>query len=396
MLTPSHTLAEFLPPDGALSLRAPLDGLDWLPDDPVWVERVTGGPLAVAGDAPVLCHEGVARPEALELLAKMGLPVPGRLVTYADEASYRTGLRELAAEGRRLTISHPEPHPILPPDRYVVPMPVLRRLHDKGRLAEVVPREALPERRTVSSAEFARRVEAGSLDTPIVVKVASSLGSGAGIDVRICRAPRDLRRAQRELGGAERLVLERLYRFRRTFCLNYGIGPESVAYLGAGEQVCDASGGYGGNWLESDVQPEAELVEHGRGVAEAGRVAGYRGILGVDGGICETGRAILFDANFRMNGCTSQVLLATSIAAAWSRPCTRIRPGVTFAGDFAGMIEVLHRRVEARSVVPLILLDGSALAIPAPHPTCNLLIAGDSREDVERRIGELRGDGFVL
>jgi len=395
MLAPAHTLRDFLPPKSAISIRAPVDGLDWLPRDAVWLERYTGVPLPVAGDIPVVCHEAVVRPEALDLMAKAGLALPDRLVTYASQSDFEERLRELAAEDHRVYLSHPEPNPILAPDRYVVPMPVMRRLHDKAHLADIVPAEALPDRRILSADEFGRLVEDGGLRTPIVVKASAPLGSGAGIDVRICETPEELAPARQELAAAERLVVERRYHFRRTVCLNYGIGSDGVSYLGAAEQICDSRGAYSGNWLGVADRPEAELVESGRQVADAGRALGYRGILGVDAGLNEEGRPVLFDANFRINGCTTQVLLSESIATTWSRPCSR-NLNALFRGDFADMIEALHRGVASRSLVPLMVFDASALPDSPPHPRCMLLIAGDSREDVGRRLEELRGEGFEL
>jgi hypothetical protein len=67
-----------------------------------------------------------------------------------------------------------------------------------------------------------------------------------------------------------------------------------------------------------------------------------------------------------------------------------------FRGDFAGMIEALHRGVASRSLVPLMVFDASALPDSPPHPRCMLLIAGDSREDVGRRLEELQGEGLEL
>jgi hypothetical protein len=394
VLTPAHTLGDFLPPQSAVSPRAPADGLAWLPRDPVWRERSTGAPLAVMGDAPLLCHASVARPEALDLMAKAGLALPTRLFTYAGEEQFVEQLHALAGEGSRISVSHPEPHPALADEHYVCPMPLLRRLQDKGNLAELVPAAALPERRVVSPAELAGLLAAGAIETPIVLKAADPLGSGGGLDVRVCLAPGELEAAVRELCAAGRVVLERFYGFRRTFCLNYGIGEGGITYLGAAEQICDARGKYAGSWLDAEAGPGADLVEPGLETARAGRALGYRGILGVDAGRAESGRPVLFDPNFRLNACTGQVLLARSIASDWGRACTRLRSGVVFRGGFGEMVAALHRQVAARSLVPLVVFDGSAMLRPPPHPSCSLLLTGDDRADVERRLAALRREGF--
>lgn len=395
MLTPEYTLGDFLPAATAFSPRAPADGLDWLPRDPAWRERATGSQLAVAGDTPLVCHEGVARPEALDLMAKAGLVLPTRLQTYASDAEFVEQLHGLAAEGLRLAVCYPEPRPVLAGERYLCPMPLLRRLQDKGNLADFLPAEALPDRRVVAVAEFRRLLEDGRLRTPLVIKAAAPLGSGGGLDVRVCLVQRDLVAARRELGAAEYLVLERFYRFRRTFCFNYGIGSEGVSYLGAAEQICDARGTYGGNWLDAESRPDAGLVELGRQAARAGQALGYRGIFGVDAGLDESGRPILFDPNFRVNGCTAQVLLAQSVAASWGRLCTRLRNGLVFRGPFPGMLEALHRGVASRAVVPLTMFDASGVLEPPAHPSCSLLLAGDDRDEVERHAAALRLEGFA-
>jgi hypothetical protein len=394
VLTPAHTLGDFLPPKSAVSPRAPADGLAWLPRDPVWRERATGAPLAVTGDAPLLCHEGVARPAALDLMAKAGLALPARLLTYAREEEFAEQLHGLAAEGRRVYVSHPEPRPALAGEHYVCPMPLLGRLQDKGNLAELVPAAGLPERRVVAPAELRGLLAAGAIETPIVLKAAAPLGSGGGLDVRVCLAPGELEVAVGELCAAERVVLERFYRFGRSFCLNYGIGGAGITYLGAAEQICDARGAYAGNWLDAQVGPGADLVELGLETARAGRALGYRGILGVDAGRAESGRPVLFDPNFRLNACTAQVLLARSVAADWGRACTRLRSGLVFRGGFSEMVAALQRQVAARSLVPLVVFDGNALRHPPPHPSCSLLLTGDDRADVERRLAALRREGF--
>jgi hypothetical protein len=114
----------------------------------------------------------------------------------------------------------------------------------------------------------------------------------------------------------------------------------------------------------------------------------------VDAGRAESGRPVLFDPNFRLNACTAQVLLARSVAADWGRACTRLRSGLVFRGGFSEMVAALQRQVAARSLVPLVVFDGNALRHPPPHPSCSLLLTGDDRADVERRLAALRREGF--
>jgi hypothetical protein len=231
---------------------------------------------------------------------------------------------------------------------------------------------------------------------PVILKAATRLGTGGGMDVAICRTAEDLTPAAEKLARAERIVVERLYAFPGTWCLHFAAADAGVVYLGATEQVCDDAGEYHGNWCDAAGGPDRACVEAARSAAEMGWQRGYRGFIGIDAGRAPDGRWLVFDLNFRTNGSTGQVLLRDSLATNWGARVTRLCIGVPFEGCYAAMVDALWALNRRRKIVPLSLCDSRMLDAEDPRPVCSMLVAGASRAEVEAARADAGAAGFSL
>jgi hypothetical protein len=394
MLTQAMTLAELWPEGSVIVQRAADDSLDWLPQGPAWRERSSAVPLLLGGNLPIICHEAGATPAGLALLRDCGFRLPSEIITYRSFEHMRELVVEQIDHGRRIGITYSSREPLAPAEAHVNDPETIAYLNDKANLAELLPPDSFPERCVVSASEVPVAVRAFDA-WPLVLKVASRLGTGAGADVVICRAPEDVEPARRALAAAERLVVEAFVEFARTWCLCFGIGAESISYHGAAEQICDQRGAYLGNWCRGD-DPGPDAIAWAWHAARAGQDRGYRGFFGVDAGLSEGGRTYLFDLNYRNNGSTPQVLLRDSIARAWGAAVTRSCFGVVFNGTYNELIDQLASFFSRREVVPLLTFDASQLEIEDSRPVCNLLVAGRDPAAVDANTAALREAGFEI
>src|SRR6185437_5065913 len=90
------------------------------------------------------------------------------------------------------------------------------------------------------------------------------------------------------------------------------LSPGHVRYLGNAEQLVDERGQYLGNWI-GDKEPPDVVMSLGCEIARRGSVAGYVGIAGFDIAVTASGRAVVLDLNFRINGSTVGLLYRESI-----------------------------------------------------------------------------------
>jgi len=98
---------------------------DWIPSLPSLREALTGGPLAVLGDMPVLYNRAAADEHWLQLMGEMGFRVPSRIHAYRGEQEYLAELLRLARSGVKLVMQHLHPPDELPAGSYWIPPSLL-------------------------------------------------------------------------------------------------------------------------------------------------------------------------------------------------------------------------------------------------------------------------------
>lgn len=381
------------PPRTAWAPRTRLEQVVWGSKLAYTMDTVTGQVLALAGGMPQVVHHSVLQPDARELLALAGWEAPQRVLPYRTEEEAHSLARDLAADGWRIVHPFPLVPGTVPEEALLVPSRLYVDLNDKATLARHVPEHLLPER-VVLSPDRLSEVEDLFAGDPVVLKVATHLGSGGGRDVVFCREAGQ-RRAQLEqllaIGGAwHALVVERLMDFEALWCAGLAVTDRGVLWLGAprherddhhGLQIGSEAG------LEEDL-PEwlrTELLAIG---ARAGQ-RGYRGIAGVDVGIDRQGRYRIIDLNFRLNSSTPMLL---ALRPALERVGARhARLWVMYSDlSLREVVERLRAPVGAGLVVPLRLADLSWFAGTAARLQMIAFVLGADPADSARRREEFR------
>ena len=394
-LAPATSLGELWPAGAVVVQRVADDSIDWLPQDPVWREASTASTLLLAGGFSVICHQAGATPEGLQLLRDCGFFLPPQIITYQNIAEIRELIAGQIRCGRKIGITYPSREMWAPAAAHVNEPALISELNDKAALPELLPADTYPARRLVGIHELGEAMAACRGKLPLVLKASTPLGSGACLDVFICRCRGDLDLAHEALLRSERVVVEEYHPFIRTWCMSFGISDRGCVFLGAPEQICDEQGKYHGNW-RTPAGPGVEAVEIGTHAAWAGHARGYRGFLGVDVGRTDDGRILAFDLNFRNNGSTVQNIFHDALTAAWGISCTRVCHGISFIGTFGGMLAGIRLSYERREVVPLLTFDTAQHGLSITAPRCNLLIASPDPVAVEGSVGRLRSAGFEI
>ena len=394
MFTTAINLSDLWPGDAMIVQRAADDSIDWLPHSRAWRERSSASPLPLAGALSIVCHEAAVPPAALQLLRDCGLRLPDDILPYRNFDHMCGIIAEQVQRGRRIGITYTSRSPLAPVEAHINRPDLVAHLNDKANLASALPAEAVPERDIVEICDLARVLERRRSELPLVLKACSSLASGGGCDVVICRWPDDIEPACGKLARAERVVVETYYEFTDTWCLHFALGERGVIYCGAAEQICDERGQYHGNWCTPDESPGKLAIEIASHAAQFGWARAYRGFMGVDVGRTADRRCFAFDLNFRNNGSTIQVLLRNSIARAWGTACTRICHGISFTGSFDAMLDQLRAFHSRRELVPLLAFDTAQLGTADAKPLCNFLVAGRDVPGANATMANMRSAGF--
>ena len=328
----------------------------------------------MAGPLRVICHRDAAKDAAVELLVLAGNTIEARPVVYESRDEY---LRLLAAaKDGELVLQHLHPVTEARPASYVVDRDLLVRLTDKGRLAELVAAEHLPRRRIVSLDALTSAVSNGEL--PVVLKAACEESLGGGDAVRICRSDADVARARHAFRRARAVVVEERLPIRSNWCVNFAIAPgEPVRYVGSAEQIVSRGGAYQGSRIAIGREPPSELVELGRTIAETARDHGYRGMAGFDIVRARDGRTAALDLNFRLNACTTALLLREPLLEGTRRRYLIAKSWVTRLDDVS-LHAAVARLIRSRCFAP----TGSFLPDGGERRLWGVAL-GDDRDDAQ-------------
>lgn len=390
-LLPDLTFHEIYGPDHVFCPRSSDRLGRWLPRSPTVIDHATGAMLPVAGELPVVCARGTITPSGEALLREAGLPRPSRCVPYRDAEEYLEVVRREGRAGRRLVVQYLHAPDEIPSEAYWVPPGLLSHLNNKATLAELVPPEAVARRRILST----ERLETlRDEEPPFVLKAVTDESHGGGLDVILCRRPADLERAPGLFEGVDRIVVEEFLPLAANLCLGFVVFPDGdVRYIGTAEQVIREDGLFQGNWLRGDLQVPDRAVAMAMAATEAAADRGYRGCAGIDVGVLESGRIVVFDLNFRVNSSTAAVLLHSSVAEQHSFRVARLA-GWKCERGFETMIREASRAMEAGHLLPLGTHDPTLHGHDAPALLRGLLLA-ESREELPEKDALLAEGGLV-
>lgn len=379
------TLRDVFGPGHLFSARASFASPGWLSHDPAFRDFLTGTPLTVADGLPILVSAHVTDPQGLDLLEHAGLEIPNDLRTYDDEPTHRAAL-DSASE--RLVFQHVHPTDEVEPARCWVDPALVSFLNNKANLEDMSPDESIPRREVLPRG---RASDQASLRIPCVIKIASDESSAGGFGIRLCHTAADVRSALRDFARCEVLVVEEFLPITRSFCVQFATTADSIAYLGAPEQIVDAAGAYVGSWFEPRREPPEEAIDLGRRVMDQAVSLGYRGFGGIDVVELVDGRFMVMDLNFRMNGSTVALLLSDSVAQHEGSPVIR-SVSLRFRGEWDDLIRVTETAMRDHRVIPMCTYRPTDRS--GEPPRLQAMVTGTTRTEVDTRLDELRRTGF--
>lgn len=365
MLKPMATFDELFPADTVFAPRSSGEQMRWVFDDAESrVDTATGYTIAVMGGMPLICHESVAMPVAIDFFHRAGIDLPGRLLTYRSREEFAQLARECVERGQRLAYAYPPLPELGEADGLLNSVALYNWLNDKQNLDALVPTEFLAERASLLPSEL-EHLSGVFPEQAIFVKACHPGASGAGTDVRYCLDSVARNDAVDWLASRAEILscvrVEREVLLEHSWCLNLSILDEGVRYLGAAIQLFSSPAKQSGSRIDMANPPPVEAIELARQIAEGAASLGYRGIVGFDIGLANDGRLVVFDLNFRIAASTPLVLLhdaacsrlGATISQTWSaRPDMPLEQALARVACFA----------DAGAFVPFRLVQTSELS----------------------------------
>jgi hypothetical protein len=372
-------MAEVFGPGHLFFPRALEGSIDWLPKEPFQLDSLTGAPLPVAGDLPVVCSAGFDTPAGAELLELAGVTAAPNRIQFDAGQELKALARALAVPGQKAVFSHAPPKEAAGLERSWIDLNVLEEVNNKANLAALTPAEHVPPRKVVNRSDY---LAEGRPGLPIVLKAATEQSSGGGYAVAICRTADGLEKAERLFAGCDRIVVEQYLDIVRNPCLSFAVMPDgSARYLGFADQDVTPDGKYRGNWLELDSMLDEVHIEAASEPVRRAAARGYRGFAGVDIALTRDGRTYVLDLNFRVNGCTAPLLLEPAVRERTAAPVIHFRRFVASAGA-EKLAQLLRPYVACGRIIPLNLFDPAAAGYSSKPGITQALILGESRDDI--------------
>ena len=378
-LRPALTMSDIYGPGHLSFPRAHDAASDWLPNGPHKLDSLTGGQLVIAGDMPVVCSEGFNSGAGLELMEMAGLEPVGHRIHYRAGRELSVLSNTLAETDATLVVQHAFPDGVLPADRFWIEPALLRQLNNKALLTDLVRPENAARRKTVDRADYFAAIEP---TLPVVIKVVSNQSNGGGSGVAVCRTPAEWRRAAGDFVSCDTVVVETFLEIVRNPCLNFAVMRNGeVRYLGFADQDVSSGGKHRGNWLDlADSLPRDAIDVATEPIRRAAGL-GYRGIAGIDLAFTRDGEIYVLDLNFRVNASTPAVLLAAPLAERRGGGIMHFRR-VSAACPETDLAKALTPYVQGGRIVPLNLFDARLAGYPEIGANAQVLIIGQSRDEV--------------
>lgn len=378
-LRPCLTMSEVYGPGLFFFPRAFEGATDWLPKKPYQLDSLTGAPLSVAGDLPVVCSAGFDSAAGAELMALAGVALAPNRIQFLAGQELETLARTLAVSGQRAVLSHAPPTGAIACDQCWIDPALLSDINNKANLPTLARRENVPPRQILNRSAYFER---GEPPIPIVLKAVTDQSSGGGFAVAICHTGDEFNRARQLFAGCDRIVAEDLLDIARNPCLSFAVMPDgTVRYLGAADQDVTPDGKYRGNWLKPNFPLSEADIEAATEPVRRAAAMGYRGFAGVDIALARDGRTYVLDLNFRVNGCTAPLLIAPAVWERTGAALIHFRRLVSPAGG-EELARVLRPHVASGRVIPLNLFDPQAAGYTDKPGIVQALIIGDSRTDI--------------
>ncbi|UNC92230.1 hypothetical protein [Candidatus Contubernalis alkaliaceticus] len=309
-ILPVVTLFDIFGKDFILNSRASSSDYRWLPKN---LDFLTGPPLTIAGNMPVICSYSVAAEDVITLMKSANLEVNPILHVYRSYKEYRDLAAYFLSQKKKIVFNYPHPSSEFNKEGYWIDPKLVKFLNNKANLERLVPKEHVPKRIIVHPSEIIKTANKFN-KLPLVIKAATDQPTGGGCDVIICKDRNDINNAWDYFQTCSTVVLEEYIEINQNYNLQFAKTiNHQIIYLGASQQISNPTGHYLGNWLVKNNEPPGLLIQLGRLIMERACSLGFMGIVGFDIVISKENRVLAIDLNFRINGSTPALLLKESI-----------------------------------------------------------------------------------
>lgn len=373
-LSPALSSDQLYPAHAVYAARTDLFQTRMLGYTPLNLDTATSALMGLLNGRATIRHEAGAGPEILELFSRAGIEVMEEMHLYRTGAEARACGERLIENGYRLFGPYPLPENWYADDAQLVEPGLYRRLNAKQNLPQIVSQENMANQRIMSH----EMLEKHQFLSPVCLKAGGDAATGWGYAVFPCpdenawiAAKAWFRERQNDIPS---VIVEDWLEVDRCWCAGIAVGETGTRCFGGAEQVFSSPTKQCGSIMDTENGFPPEGMELATKVGEVARELGFRGIAGLDIGRTVDGRFVMFDPNFRVAACTSQLLFHPAAAARIGMPLSRsfqVKP----AGEFRSVAEKIHRPIDEGWFVPTRFFNGEK------HPS------GDGRHIVT---------GFVL
>ncbi len=393
-ISPSITLCDIFGQNLVLNPRPPFSTRAWLPKDPVKLDFLTGSPLSVAGNMPVICNSSVITNEITSLMERANVEIAPFLHTYHTEKGYKYLLNKFVRQDKKLVFNHIHPVDEAAHGGYWINPELLSYLNNKANLQKIVPTDHVPLRLTVPPNQL-NKVIPSLIKLPLVIKAVTDQSTGAGYAVSICSSAADVREAADYFRSCKMVVVEEFIEIDKVYNVQFAKTADGrLIYLGASEQITNLSGGYLGNWLYINHEPPKLLLEISHSIMKYASRLGFVGIGGFDIAMSKQNRALVIDLNFRLNGSTPALLLGNSIMLTHNASVLLFR--TWNAGmEWKQFVSVCKDLMENNSFIPISIYDPSSSPYPNSRPLISGVLVGYSKQDILKKDALLVKNGLL-
>lgn len=354
------------------------------------LEALTGRELSIAGEMPVICHEGAVTPGAVRLLQKAGLHLPSVRYTYRNDEEYVSILKKLSLHGKKVIFQYPHPSEDVPDSLYWVDPSIIAYLSDKRSIPALVPAEHVAPRRMVSLDELLEDTP----PMPFILKTGDGRPTSGGCGVLLIEKKEQLYHINEDFGDLSTIILEEYIQYDQNFGFHFAADEAgNIRYLGKSEQVVNDENCFRGSWISTDAAPFERVVEAGLRVMGNIAAAGYVGVAGFD--VLMRGDSFYFiDLNVRFNASSCGLMLYENIRGLYKKPSVRLS-SLEWNGWFDDGLAVVEKYMDKKQFVPLSLLDAAYVDGAAGSSKVIGLVMGENDQEVEQILNCMEHDGLT-
>ena len=372
----------FFPDHVAFAPRVDVSQLKFLGVPESAADTVSTTMMGVMNGRATVRHKGGATPDGLAMIARSGVDVSEHMRIFSTpEEAYRHA-RNLIRDGYKLAWPYPPQKGKYPETvNYVAPR-LWKKLNSKRNLPLIVPSEYMAHRSIISM----ETETAPEIATPCYIKSGGDMPTGMGYAVRYCETWDEVKAAWdffKSFDGVGEIIVEEAVPVRACWCVSLSIDDEGVRYLGAAEQLFSSPARQIGSMIDENDPFPIEGVKAALAVGENARTMGFRGPAGMDIGVADDGRIVVFDPNFRPQGSTQQTLFHPAAARRGGFRASRSL-NVNSDLNMQDVERALRWYIDAGRLVIFRAIDGYEMpSVPCASIVTGFVL-GEDREDANR------------